>query len=219
MAKFTVIPQNTFSQIQMDVGVLLYNFDPTAADPTPADADIICATTGGIQASCTPTYSNFAEDIDNLNGEYKEFKHLDGWACELSTTAVSISPEMVRMALGAADVDETNTAKIIPRRDLQQSDFRDIWWVGDKIDGGWVAVKIKNALATSGFSIQTTKNGKGQFAFTIAGHMSLQEQSVVPMEFYVVDAEAESTELTTTEPGSTTTEPGSTTTEPGSTTP
>ena len=218
MAKFTVIPQNTFSQIQMDVGVLLYNFDPSADDPTPADADIICATTGGIQASCTPTYSNFAEDIDNLNGEYKEFKHLDGWACELSTTAVSISPEMVRMALGAADVDETNTAKIIPRRDLQQSDFRDIWWVGDKIDGGWVAVKIKNALATSGFSIQTTKNGKGQFAFTIAGHMSLQEQSVVPMEFYVVDAEAESTGSTdtgSTETGSTDT--GSTT--PGSTNP
>lgn len=191
MSKFTVIPQSTFNEIQTDVGVLLYNFDPTAEDPTPADEDIICATTGGIQASCTPTYSDFGEDIDNVMDNSMELKHLDGWECKLSTTAVSLSPEMVRLSLGAADINTVNTSRITPRRDLSQSDFRDIWWVGDKIDGGWVAVQIKNALSTGGFSIQTTKNGKGQFALEITGHVSIANQSVVPMDFYCVDGDDE----------------------------
>jgi hypothetical protein len=46
-----------------------------------------------------------------------------------------------------------------------------------------------NALSTAGFSLQTTKNGKGQVALTITGHVSINAQSVVPMEFYSADAD------------------------------
>lgn len=61
--KFTVIPQNTFNALQLDAGILLKQFDPSS--PTkPADADIITATTGGINVSCVPTYSDFGEDVD-----------------------------------------------------------------------------------------------------------------------------------------------------------
>lgn len=201
--KFTVIPENTFNEIQTDVGVLLYNFDPSAEDPAPADADIICATTGGIQVSCTPTYSDFGADIDNVMNNSKELKHLDSWECTASTTAVSLSPRLVKLGLGAADISTVDATKIVPRRDLSQDDFRDIWWVGDKIDGGWVAVKIKNALSTGGFAIQTSKNGKGQFSLTITGHVSLNAQSEVPMEFYVVDASEDAGETSGETPGET----------------
>ena len=47
---------------------------------------------------------------------------------------------------------------------LAQSDFSDLWWVGDRADGGMVAVQIKNALSTGGFSLKTTDNGKGQIS-------------------------------------------------------
>ena len=47
MAKFTKIPQNTFDELQVDAGVLLSKFDPTGETEV-VDADIICATTGGI---------------------------------------------------------------------------------------------------------------------------------------------------------------------------
>lgn len=61
--KFTVIPEDTFNGLQLDAGVLLFNFDPT--NPTePADEDIITATTGGITVSCAPTYSDLGEDVD-----------------------------------------------------------------------------------------------------------------------------------------------------------
>lgn len=189
MGKFTVIPQNTFDALQTDAGVLLKTFDP--ATPTaPADNAIICATTGGIQVSCVPTYSDYGEDIDNVPNNMKELKHLDGWECTLSTTGLGTSPELIRLALGAADIDGTDSTKIVPRRDLKQTDFADLWWVGDKADGGFVAVKIINALSTGGFSLQTTKNGKGQISLEITGHVSIDAQSTMPMVFYSADAES-----------------------------
>lgn len=231
MGRFTVIPQDTFNELQMDAGVLLNNFDPDAP-AKPADEDIITATTGGITVACTPTYSDFGSDVDNCPNNTKELKHLDGWDCSFSTSALGTSPEAIRLALGAADItdnssyalttdteivagktyytrsgtspnytytavttpsaqslssyyEKTGGSKITPRRDLKQTDFSDeLWWVGDRADGGMVAVKMLNALSTGGFSLQTTKNGKGQTSITITGHVSINDQDTVPMEFY-----------------------------------
>lgn len=187
MGRFTVIPENTFNDLQMDAGVLLKNFDP--AKPTIADADIICATTGGVNPVCKPTYSDFFEDVDNAPNNVKEGKYLDGWECSISTTALGTSPELIKFSLGCADIDGTNTSKIIPRMDLKQTDFSDIWWVGDRADGGFVAIQLKNALSTDGFSLQTSKNGKGQIALNIMGHVSINAQKEVPMVFYSADPE------------------------------
>lgn len=188
MGKFTVIPQNAFNGLQLDAGVLLKRFNPANPVP-PADADIICATTGGINPVCKPTFSDFGEDVDNVPNNMMEFKHLDGWECSIGTTSLGTTPELIKLSLGCADIDSSNTSKIVPRMDLLQSDFTDIWWVGDRADGGLVAVQLKNALSTEGFSLQTTKNGKGQIALTIMGHVSINAQKDVPMVFYSMDAE------------------------------
>lgn len=185
MGRFTKIPESTFNNLQTDAGVLLKTFDP--ANPTePDDEDIITATTGGINAVCKPTYSDYGEDVDNVPNNMKELKHLDGWNCTLSTTAIGTFPELIKLQLGAADID--GTTKIVPRADLKQSDFEDaIWWVGDKADGGLLAIKLMNVLSTGGFSLQTKKNGKGQLTLELTGHVSINDQSTVPMEFYSME--------------------------------
>lgn len=188
MARFTVIPQDTFEELQMDAGVLLTTFNP-AQPATPDDEDIISATTGGINISCVPTYSDMGEDVDNCPANMKELKHLDSWECKMSTTALGTSVELIRLSLGAADVTAAS-GKIVPRKDLAQTDFADLWWVGDKAGGGLVAVKLINALSTSGFNLQTTKNGKGQIELELTGHVSMNDQSTMPMEFYSLDSEA-----------------------------
>ena len=187
MGRFTVIPENTFNALQMDAGVLLKNFNP--ANPEIVDADIVCATTGGVNPVCKPTFSDFFADVDNAPNNVKEGKHLDGWLCTISTTALGTSPEVIKMSLGCADIDGTDTSKIIPRMDLKQTDFSDIWWVGVRADGGFVAIQLKNALSTEGFSLQTAKNGKGQIALTLTGHVSIKNQKEVPMVFYSADPE------------------------------
>ena len=182
MGMFNVIPQDTFSELQTEAGILLKNFTPSS--PAVVNADIVCATTGGIQVSCVPTYSDYGEDVDNCPNNMKELKHLDGWDCKFSTTCLGTSPEAIKLSLGAADI--SNTSTITPRRDLKQTDFTDLWWVGDRADGGLVAVQLKNALSTGGFSLQTTKNGKGQIALELTGHVSMSAQSTMPMVFYSV---------------------------------
>ena len=185
MGKFTVIPQATFDELQLDAGVLLKTFDP-ASPEAPADSAIICATTGGIKADCTPTYSDLGSDVDNCPENTKELKHLDGWACTLGFTSLSASEANIKLALGAADIT-SSSSKITPRRDIKASDFSDVWWVGDRADSGLVAIKLANALSTGGFSLQTSKNGKGQISVTLTGHVSIEAQSVMPMEFYSID--------------------------------
>ena len=185
MGRFTVIPQDTFNALQLDAGVLLKTFNP-ASPAAPRDEDIITATTGGINPTCVPQYSDLGEDVDNVMPNMKEMKHLDGWECKLSTTSLGTSPELIKLALGCADIN-SETSAIVPRADLQQTDFAHIWWVGDRADGGLVAVQLKNALSTGGFSLQTTKNGKGQIALELTGHVSITAQQEVPMVFYSMD--------------------------------
>ena len=183
MGRFTVIPQDTFSEIQVEAGVLLKTFNP--ANPTaPADADIICATTGGIQASCVPTFSDLGEDVDNCPNNMKELKHLDSWEAKMSFTSIGTSPESIKLSLGCADIDSNDATHIIPRAELMQTDFSDLWWVGDRADGGLVACQLKNALSTSGFSLKTTKKGKGNVSVELTGHVSINAQEEVPMQFY-----------------------------------
>ena len=127
----------------------------------------------------------------NCPNNTKELKHLDGWDCKLSTTCLGTTPEQIRLSLGAADITSASS-KITPRAALALTDFDDaIWWVGDRADGGLVAVKLINALSTGGFTLQTTKKGKGQFTMELTGHVSINAQTVVPMEFYSIEGETE----------------------------
>lgn len=63
--------------------------------------------------------------------------------------------------------------KVTPRMTLDPTagtgDFKDIWWVGDTLDGGMVAVRLMNALSTGGLTLKTTDKGKGNIAVTMTG--------------------------------------------------
>lgn len=187
MGKFTKIPKDTFDNLQIDAGVLLKKFSVETANFE--DADLICATTGGITVNCTPSFSDYGEDVDNCPNNMLELKHIDSYDCSIAFTSLGMSPELIALAVGAATVDGN---KVTPKNSLDKADFKDIWWVGDKADGGMVAVHLFNALSTGGLSIQTTKNGKGQASMTMTGHFSIEAQDVVPIEFYSTNGTTES---------------------------
>lgn len=203
MGKFAVIPQNAFDALQIDAGVLLKNFDPS--NPVkPKDEDIICATSGGVNATCVPTFSDFGEDVDNVPVNLLEFKHLDSWECKFSATCLGTSPELIKLTLGAADIDSSDPSKVKPRRDVLRSDFSSLWWVGDKANGGCVAIQLKNALSTGGFGLQSGKNAKGQVTLEITGHVSINAQDEVPMVFYSIDVDSFANVVVAPEAGATT---------------
>lgn len=182
---FTVITPEAFSELQVNAGVLLKSFNP-ASPAAPAAADIITATTGGIQATCKSTLEDWGSDVDNCPANMAEFQFVNGWECKLATTAIGSSPETIKLALGSAAIVVAD-GKIVPRAKLNLSDFiSSIWWVGDRADGGFVAIELKNALSTGGFSLKTTKNGKGQLALELSGFFRLASQTEVPMVFYSI---------------------------------
>ena len=191
--KYTKIPETTFKNLQLNAGVLLSDFDPATAEV--ANESIIGATTGGVNFTATPTFSDYGEDVDNCPKNMKELKKLDYWDINMSGTYVTVDANNVKSLVGAADVSGN---KITPRNDLKLTDFTDVWWVGDYSDqngetnGGFVAIHMINALSTGGFAIQSSDNGKGNFAFTYTAHYSMEAQGTVPFEVYVKAGTAES---------------------------
>ena len=191
--KYTKIPETTFQNIQLNAGVLLSAFNPESA--TVANESIIGATTGGVNFTATPTFSDYGEDIDNCPKNMKELKKLDAWEISMSGTYVTVDVNAVKSLVGAADVSGD---KITPRNDVLLTDFTDVWWVGDYSDkngetnGGFVAIHMMNALSTGGFAIQSSDNGKGNFAFTYTAHYSMSAKDTVPFEVYVKAGTAES---------------------------
>lgn len=188
MGVFTLVSEDAFDELQLDAGVLLSTFDITSPYTTPSSEDIIATTTGGINPTCVPTYEDLAEDVDNVPNNMMEFKKLSGWDCGMGFSSIKFNAENIRWSLGAADTTTgTGYTKIVPRRNLALTDFADVWWVGDKANGGAVAIKLINALSTGGLNVQTTKNGKGTNAITLTGHVSIDHQDTMPMEFYDID--------------------------------
>ena len=184
--KFTKIPETTFQQLQLNAGVLLRNFDPASAEVD--NADIVGATSGGVTFAAVPTYSDFGDDIDNCPKNMLELKNLDSWAITMGGSFVTVDTAAAKLLIAAADAAEN---KVTPRNDITDEDFGDIWWVGDYSDkngetnGGYIAIRMMNALSTGGFSLQTGDRAKGTFAFTFTAHYSMTAQETVPFEVYI----------------------------------
>lgn len=187
--KFTKIPSDAFQKLQINAGILTTDFTP--ATGTIGEAGQIGATTGGVTFTATPTFSDFGEDIDNCPKNMKEFKRQDMVEAKMSGTFINADTKTAKLLCGAADIDTSDTTKVVPRTDLKDSDFTDLWLIGDYSDkngaknGGFIAIHMLNALSTGGFQLKTADKAKGQFAFEFTAHYSLAAQDKVPYEIYI----------------------------------
>ena len=201
--KFTRVPTDTFENLQLNAGILVDSFNPATGEI----GNILGATTGGINFTTSPSYTDFGEDIDNVPNNMLELKHIEQWDPKMSGTFLTCSPALAKMLVGAAEIDAEDSTKIIPRADLLAADFTELWWVGDYSNvntgesAGFIAVRLMNALNTSGFQIQSEKNNKGKLSFEFQGHYSILDQDTVPFEVYVKNPNAESAETNGDEGG------------------
>lgn len=189
--KFTRVPEDTFENLQLNAGILVDDFTPA----TGTIGNILGATTGGIEFTTNPEYTDFGEDIDNVPNNMMELKHLNSYDPQMSGTFLTCTPGLAKSLIGSADIDGSGI-KVVPRAELLMADFDDVWWIGDYSDvntgenAGFLAIHLMNALNTAGFQIQSTKNEKGQLAFEYHGHYSIEEQDTVPFEIYVKSGSA-----------------------------
>ena len=187
--KFTQIPTNTFKELQLNAGILTSNFTP--ATGTVEANNILGATSGGINFTATPSYTDLGDDIDNCPKNMMELKKLDSWEAKISGTFLTVNTTQAKSLLAAADIGSSDTTKVTPRNDVALTDYDDIWWIGDYSDkngatnGGYIAIHMMNALSTGGFQIQSGDKAKGQFAFEYTAHYSMNAADTVPFEIYI----------------------------------
>lgn len=189
--KYTKVNVDLFKNIQINAGIICKRFVPSTGVVT----GILSATSGGITFASNPTYTDFFEDVDNLPPNTKQGKRITAWDPTLSGTMLEVNAENVKSRLGAADTTtETGTtiSKITPRAALEETDFDDIWFVGDYSDvntgasAGFIAIHLMDALNTVGFQLQTGKNAKGQSTFEYHGHYDVtDDDQEPPFEIYV----------------------------------
>lgn len=188
MPQFTQVAPDAFEKLQINAGILVDEFTPS----TGTIGNIIGATTGGLTFASNPSFEDFGEDVDNVPANTWQLKRCTGYDPVISGTLLTVTAAVAAKLAGGADVDATDTTKIVPRHELKESDFDDVWIVGDYSDknegaakAGFIAIHIMNAMNTTGFQLQTTKGEKGQMAFEYHGHYDLTDIDTVPFEIYV----------------------------------
>jgi hypothetical protein len=182
-SEFSKITADAINEMQFSAGMILSAFDP--ANPSFTDEDVVCATTGDITATYKPTFENLFDEVNNAPENVKEGLIQTGEECGLAFTALNYTTKLLKLGIGAADIDATAN-KVTPRRQIQAADFGDIWWVGDKIGGGFAAAHLKNAFSLEGITITATNKGKGKIAISLRGFVSLKNQTEIPMEFFAI---------------------------------
>lgn len=190
--KYTQLFPQTFDTMQMNAGILVKGFDPKTGVIT----DIIGATSGGITIADAIATIDLGEDIDNCPKNMKELMQLDSHTVTASGTFVTVTQDLARILATAADIDPEDNTHIVPRNDIRNEDFQDIWFIGDYSrkntgeNAGYLAIHLMNTINTSGFNAQTTDKGKGKFAFTMTACYSMSDPEKVPYEIYLKGGDA-----------------------------
>ena len=113
-----------------------------------------------------------------------ELKKIESWECKITGTYINASAQMLRDLLGSATVSQDGY-HIQIKNELSPEDFKDIWFVGDYGDSGFLAIKLSKAINTKGLSFKSEKDDKGKFEFEYTGHYSVSNQDNVPLEIYI----------------------------------
>ena len=185
MWRATKLSSDAAEKMQINAGLLLNKFDIT--NPVePTDEDIVCETTGDFSITCVPETEDFFADVNNAPVNTKEGKQITGWTCELTVTALSVTPETLKMSLGASE--EIENGGIRPRTIYRLDDFKPLYWIGDMIDENKLfVVAMDDTVSTGGVSFTSTNRGKGGLSLTITPHATAADTEKVPMAFYVLE--------------------------------
>lgn len=199
--KYTQVPADAFKHLVLNAGILAKSFTPSTGEVKASD--LLGATGDGVTFNAATTYIDFADGIDNMPKNVAEMKRIDTIDAKMSGTFKTITADLAKSLMAAADIttESDNVKKIMPRMNLKQEDFQDIWYIGDYSDvnddgsgsgkAGFIAIHLMKALSSSGFQLKSADKDKGSFPFEYQGHYSAATPNVVPYEVYLAEGTGE----------------------------
>ena len=181
----TGLNSSTAQNLQLGAGAILKSRYVAGTQLTAEN--ILSATNGGITFTASPQW--FVPSVDGMHNNIKGAgKRITHWICTLSFTAVEADAEVLAKALGCADI---NGQVITGRHIIENTDYSNIYAIGEKGDRSVIQITLKNAMNTSGLSLTTTNNGNGGISFTIEANYDINDLDTPPFEIETIAGASE----------------------------
>lgn len=185
-ARFVKLSPDTWQTIQFGAGALLVDTDDVELSDyekltTAQDANILGATTGGVNIRVTP---NFIESSLGGRNNICELFMIRNYSINITGKLVTMNQDVLQLLVGSEKIVKTSDASF-PRP-------VNIWWVGnygndtDEEAQGLLAIHMRNVLSKGGFSLQTTHSAKGEFDFSFEAMYTIDDVNSgnMPFEMY-----------------------------------
>lgn len=191
----SALREETFDNLQLNVGCFLKNFKDTADAAADASAlltavqaaitagtNLLGATNGGGTFTVSREMRN--PQVDGLRYRYKGGTFVDSADPQLSTTLVECTPENFAVGFGGTvTTSGKKTTVRMPTALTDSSYLTDLCWVGDLADGRLVMIVLYNALNIADFTFTFRDKGEGNFGVEFHGCQSnVAEYDYAPFE-------------------------------------
>ena len=172
----SALREDTFDNLQLNVGLFLKNFKTTADSATDASAlltsivaaisageKLLGATRGG--GTFTVQRETREPEVDGLRYRWKGGTFVDSADPQLSTTLVETTPENFAVAFGGTiSTSGKKTFVSMPTALSSSAYLDDLCWVGELADGRMVMIVLYNALNTADITFTFQDKGEGSLA-------------------------------------------------------
>ena len=169
----SALREETFDNLQLNVGLFIKNFKTTALATTDASGlltaiaaaisagtNLLGATRGGGTFTVSRDMRN--PEIDGLRYSWKGGYFVDSADPQLTTTLVETTPENFSTALGGSiSTSGKLTTVRMPTALSDDAYLDDLCWIGELADGRLVMICLYNALNTADFTFTFQDKGEG----------------------------------------------------------
>ena len=182
MKTLTGVTTDTKGNIQFGAGVFTNEYTEGGTIPSSA---IIGATRDGGNFSAIPTIRQI--EADGLPTYTKDFNHIDEWVVTMSTKMIEFKKEVLLLTLGGAAKDTVSgqVTKITASNEISSESYKDIFWIGNLIDGRKAVIKLKNAQSLGGLNYTINNKGEGTYAVTLTAHYDIADLDTAPFEILI----------------------------------
>lgn len=148
---------------------------------------LIGATQGGGEFKAVATVRQI--EVDGVAGKAQGLELIDSWEVSQTMNLLETTPESLKLALGAADIDATTNGEyyiISGRSEIKDEDYLDnLTYIGT-ITGADIPVIIQifNALSTDGLNIKTEDKKEAVLGITVYGHYTEDDLDTPPYRIY-----------------------------------
>lgn len=148
---------------------------------------LLGATQGGGEFKAVATIRQI--EVDGVAGKAQGLELIDSWEVSQTMNLLETTPESLKLALGAADIDDTTNGEyyiISGRSEIKDEDYLDnLTYIGT-ITGSDIPVIIQvfNALSTDGLNIKTEDKKEAVLGITVYGHYTEDDLDTPPYRIY-----------------------------------